>query len=157
MFGSPRRYDDSCFYHCALNPMFLLDGIMEHRILQPVLDHRKRYFPDDKASFSVYLRYITYTHGMTRALLGLLQGGFIPDVVLYLSYFYTKRERKCIRSHPMFDDVRTSFIALFSPNASSVLLGVQLSRRDSGSFYGYRHPPIAWCAWEVRMEIPVLD
>lgn len=52
-----------------------------------------------------------------RFLIGFLSGGFIPDVVLYLSYFYTKRERK---------KYIATFIDSFSISYSTYTLGMVL-------------------------------
>lgn len=68
----------------------------------------------------------------TRFLLGFLQGGFIPDVVLYLSYFYTKTELP----------VRFAFfwISNYVADISSAFLATGILRlRGVGGKAGWRY------------------
>ncbi|KIM42177.1 hypothetical protein M413DRAFT_18580 [Hebeloma cylindrosporum] len=56
-----------------------------------------RWIPMQMCAWSIVTMFQFYLTGKTsflicRAFLGFIQGGFIPDLILYLSYFYTKRE-----------------------------------------------------------------
>lgn len=54
-------------------------------------------------------------HGfyVTRALLGLIEGGFIPDAILYLSYFYTSKELPVRLSYFYTASYATQILAAF--------------------------------------------
>lgn len=67
----------------------------------------------------------------TRAILGILEGGFIPDVVLYLSFFYTSKELP----------IRLSFFwgAFIATQIFSALLAYGiLHLRGTGGWEGWR-------------------
>ncbi|MCJ1262594.1 hypothetical protein MMC22_002464 [Lobaria immixta] len=53
------------------------------------------------------------TFYITRSLLGLLEGGFIPDVVLYLSYFYKNRELPLRLAYFWTSFILTNIVASF--------------------------------------------
>ncbi|ROV97086.1 hypothetical protein VMCG_07453 [Cytospora schulzeri] len=71
------------------------------------------------------------TYYATRCLLGLLEGGFIPDIVLYLSFFYKSKELP----------IRLSFFwgAYITTQIVSALLAFGiLHLRDAGGWAGWR-------------------
>ncbi|MCJ1291292.1 hypothetical protein MMC34_002835 [Xylographa carneopallida] len=71
------------------------------------------------------------TFYVTRALLGLLEGGFIPDVVLYLSYFYKNNELPVRLAYFWTSYVSTNIIASF------LAYGI-LHLRGTNGFAGWR-------------------
>ncbi|KAM5344337.1 hypothetical protein ACJ41O_012874 [Fusarium nematophilum] len=68
---------------------------------------------------------------ITRALLGLIEGGFIPDAILYLSYFYTSQELPIRLSYFYTASYLTQIIAAF------LAYGI-LRMRGIGGWEGWR-------------------
>ncbi|KAL5535716.1 hypothetical protein ACEPAF_3810 [Sanghuangporus sanghuang] len=68
----------------------------------------------------------------TRCLLGFLEGGFIPDIVLYLSYFYTKRELPIRLAYFWFSGYLSDIVSTF------LATGI-LRMRGVGGLPGWRY------------------
>ncbi|KAF9872030.1 hypothetical protein CkaCkLH20_10367 [Colletotrichum karsti] len=68
---------------------------------------------------------------VTRALLGLIEGGFIPDAILYLSYFYTSKELPIRLSYFYCASNATQVVAAF------LAFGI-LHLRGVGGWEGWR-------------------
>lgn len=73
------------------------------------------------------------TYFITRFLLGLIEGGFIPDVILYLSYFYKNRELPQRLSWFWTSYQGTSIVGAF------LAYGILHLRGDTGLKDGWRY------------------
>jgi len=73
------------------------------------------------------------TFFITRFLLGMIEGGFIPDVILYLSYFYKNRELPLRLSWFWTSYQGTSIVGAF------LAYGILHLRGDSGLRDGWRY------------------
>lgn len=88
---------------------------------------------------------------VTRALLGVLEGGFIPDLVLWLSYFYTSRELP----------IRLRWVADFSHELPQLLTDFKLLLDNSVRHYNsyvstsFRPASYARSAWLRWLAVAV--
>lgn len=102
-------------------------------------------FMTDRASFYV-----------TRALIGALEGGFIPGTILYATYFYTSRELS-VRLAFFWATLNVNFLFLGG-------VGVHLTNRCLGTGRprdlvpsGGRNSTNAWSARPTRLVLSIPD
>lgn len=111
MITNNYNYGQTIFYVC-----FLCAELPSQLISKKI--GPERWIPIQMVSWSIVASCQSKITGkstfyLTRALLGLIEGGFIPDVVLYLTYFYKSRELPVRLSYFWGAYISTSIVSAF--------------------------------------------